>query len=425
MKAADRILDLGPGAGENGGKLIAAGTYDEILHNPASLTGRYLADDLRIQAPAQRRKPGRSRSEVDGRSSTISRISTSAFRSACWWRSRAFPDPVSRRWCTTCFTRRWRMRNSKRDATASARPRQPRGRASKAISTSTKSCWSINRRSGARRDRIRSPTSRRSMRFANCLLPCPKRKKRGFTAGHFSFNIPGGRCETCQGDGTVTVEMQFLADVELICEECKGTRYKPQVLEVRYHGQKHPRSAEPDREGSAEVLRRGAQDHRQAARAGRSRSRLSAAGTVGNHALRRRSAAHETGGAPAAGRRAKRATSEERKGRERRALLYIFDEPTTGLHFDDVSKLLAAFRRLIEAGGSIVVIEHNLDVIKTADWVIDLGPEGGTRGGQDRGRWTSGGDRQAARFIHGKISGAGPERQWSVAFEWAGIRALS
>ena len=210
----------------------------------------------------------------------------------------------------------------------------------------------------------------------------PEAQKRGFSAGHFSFNIPGGRCETCQGDGTVTVEMQFLADVELICEECKGTRYKPQVLEVRYHGKNIHEVLEPDGEGSAALLLRRSEDRGEAAGAGRSRPGLSAAGAVGDDALRRRGAAHEAGGAPAAGSRESGVLEfSGDKPKRRYRMLYIFDEPTTGLHFDDVSKLLAAFRRLIEAGGSILVIEHNLEVIKTADWVIDLGPEGGERGG--------------------------------------------
>jgi len=199
----------------------------------------------------------------------------------------------------------------------------------------------------------------------------PEAQKRGLTAGHFSFNVPGGRCETCQGDGTVTVEMQFLADVELICEECKGARYKPQVLEIRYRGKNihealnltvqealHFFASSPKITGKLRILDEVGLGY---LRLGQSASTLS-----GGEAQRMKLAAHL-----------------QPSGREtaRRRVLYIFDEPTTGLHFDDISKLLAAFRRLIEAGGSVLVIEHNLEVIKTADWVIDLGPEGGDRGG--------------------------------------------
>jgi excinuclease ABC subunit A len=208
----------------------------------------------------------------------------------------------------------------------------------------------------------------------------PEAKKRGFSAGHFSFNIPGGRCETCQGDGTVTVEMQFLADVELICEECKGTRYKPTVLEVRYRGKnihevlnltvKEALKFFAEAPKITEKLRALEEVGLGYLRLGQSATTLS-----GGEAQRMKLAAHLQ---PATRESGRGAPGEKIK----RRLLYIFDEPTTGLHFDDVSKLLAAFRRLIDVGGSIIVIEHNLEVIKTADWVIDLGPEGGNRGGK-------------------------------------------
>jgi len=210
----------------------------------------------------------------------------------------------------------------------------------------------------------------------------PEAQKRGFGAGHFSFNIPGGRCETCQGDGTVTVEMQFLADVELICEECKGTRYKPQVLEIRYRGKNIHEvlnltvkeallffSGVPKIVDKLRVLEEVGLGY---LRLGQSATTLS-----GGEAQRMKLAAH----LQPANREVGRPAANGETSRRRIRTLYILDEPTTGLHFDDVSKLLAAFRRLIEAGGSILVIEHNLEVIKTADWIIDLGPEGGDRGG--------------------------------------------
>jgi excinuclease ABC subunit A len=196
----------------------------------------------------------------------------------------------------------------------------------------------------------------------------PEARKRGYTAGHFSFNIPGGRCENCQGDGTVTVEMQFLADVELICEECKGTRFKSAILDISYRGLnihqvlqltvKEAMTFFHDSKrlyGKLKVL----------ADVGLGYLRLGQSATTlsGGEAQRVKLASHLS-----------QATSQ--------GTLFIFDEPTTGLHFDDIAKLLAAFQRLIENGGSILIIEHNLDVIRSADWVIDLGPEGGERGGQ-------------------------------------------
>jgi excinuclease ABC subunit A len=190
---------------------------------------------------------------------------------------------------------------------------------------------------------------------------------RGYNSGSFSFNIPGGRCEVCQGDGTVTVEMQFLADVELVCEECKGTRYKAGVLEVLYKGK-----------NIYQVLQ---MTVREAllffGNVPKITKKLKVLEDVGLGYLRLGQSATTLSGGEA--QRIKLASYLARETSEK--TLFIFDEPTTGLHFDDINKLLIAFKRLIEAGGSVLIIEHNLDVIKSADWVIDLGPEGGDAGG--------------------------------------------
>jgi excinuclease ABC subunit A len=192
-------------------------------------------------------------------------------------------------------------------------------------------------------------------------------RSRGLTASHFSFNVPGGRCEACQGEGEVRVEMQFLADVFVPCDQCDGMRFKPQVLEVRYRGRNvHQVLDMTVREAlaffstSPKVLRR-----------------LQVLDEIGLGYLKLGQPATTLSGGEA--QRIKIAAHLASFGGER--LLYILDEPTTGLHFDDISKLLAAFRKLVEAGHTLVVIEHNLDVVKTADYLIDLGPEGGESGG--------------------------------------------
>jgi len=190
---------------------------------------------------------------------------------------------------------------------------------------------------------------------------------RGLEPSHFSFNVPGGRCEVCQGDGTVTVEMQFLADVELVCEECKGTRFKQQVLDVRYRGKNIHDVLNMTIRESITFFRE----------VPRITNRLRVMDEVGLGYLRLGQSATTLSGGEA--QRVKLAAHLSKRAGAR--TLYIFDEPTTGLHFDDINKLLAAFRALIEAGGSLLVIEHNLDVIKTADYIIDLGPEGGEAGG--------------------------------------------
>ncbi|HZC66549.1 MAG TPA: excinuclease ABC subunit A, partial [Candidatus Dormibacteraeota bacterium] len=196
----------------------------------------------------------------------------------------------------------------------------------------------------------------------------PDAKRRGYTAGHFSFNVPGGRCETCQGDGTVTVEMQFLADVELICEECRGTRFKTSVLEVKYHNKNiHDVLDMTVREALAFFLN-----------VPKVVSKLRILNEIGLGYLRLGQSATTLSGGEA--QRLKLASHLART--ENQGVLYILDEPTTGLHFDDITKLLAAFRKLLEGGASLLVIEHNLDIVKSADWVIDMGPEGGDKGGK-------------------------------------------
>jgi len=188
-----------------------------------------------------------------------------------------------------------------------------------------------------------------------------------YGAGHFSFNIPGGRCETCEGDGTVTVEMQFLADVELVCEDCKGMRFKPGILEVRYKGK-----------NIYEVLQMTVREAISFFSAvPRITNKLKALQEVGLGYLRLGQSATTLSGGEA--QRIKLASYLSHQAKDK--VLYIFDEPTTGLHFDDIHKLLVAFRKLLQTGATLLVIEHNLDVIKTADWIIDLGPEGGHKGG--------------------------------------------
>jgi excinuclease ABC subunit A len=193
-------------------------------------------------------------------------------------------------------------------------------------------------------------------------------KAKGFNSSHFSFNVPGGRCEVCQGSGTVTIEMQFLADVELTCEECRGMRFKQEVLDVKYKGRSIHDVLEM-------TIREALVFFKDVAKL---TSRLKVLDAVGLGYLRLGQSATTLSGGEA--QRVKLAAHLAQKTKTK--TLFIFDEPTTGLHFEDINKLLSAFRQLIDNGASLVVIEHNLDVIKTADHVIDLGPEGGVGGGE-------------------------------------------
>ena len=376
MRNADRIIDLGPGAGENGGRVIASGSYDEITHNSASLTGKYLNQELRIQLPANRRSGNGKAIRIYGaRAHNLQKVDVTI--------------PLGMLVAITGVSGSGKstlVHDVLYYALATEKG-QISGGARAEVDEVDGADWIdevvlVDQSPIGRTPRSNPVTYIKAFDAIRELFAAqPESQKRGYTAGHFSFNIPGGRCEACQGDGTVTVEMQFLADVELICEECKGMRYKPEVLEIRYHGKNihevldltvksalHFFQGVPKIVGKLRVLEEVGLGY---LRLGQSATTLS-----GGEAQRMKLAAHLQPKQRDFGR-----TQAERNKRHPR-ILYIFDEPTTGLHFDDVSVLLAAFRRLIEAGGTIVVIEHNLDVIKTADWVVDLGPEGGWRGGR-------------------------------------------
>lgn len=398
MRASDRILDLGPGAGEHGGKVIATGTYDEIQHAPGSLTGRYLANELRIQIPANRRKPGRQQITIRGaRAHNLKNIDVTIPLGMLVAITGVSGSGKSTLLHDVLFKALSAMKKPAGDDSshpvlardASTRAGQPE----KGVGQPVRGFSFMRDLEGdnwiddvvlvdqspiGRTPRSNPVTYIKAFDGIRDLFAAtPEANKRGFGPGHFSFNVPGGRCETCQGDGTVVVEMQFLADVELICEECKGARFKPEVLEVRYRGKNvHEVLGMTVREAMHHFANapKVADKLRVLDEVGLGYLRLGQSATTlsGGEAQRVKLAAHLQ---PAT------ASVRARNGSRRPRSLYIFDEPTTGLHFDDIGKLLSAFRRLIEAGGSILLIEHNLEVIKTADWVIDLGPEGGDRGG--------------------------------------------
>ncbi len=386
MRAADRILDLGPGAGENGGRVMAAATYEQLKKMPQSLTGRYLNHDLRIQIPQSRRTPGVPMIRVEGaRAHNLKNLSLEIPLGMLV----AITGVSGSGKSTLVHDVLYQALAAEKGITAGPGP------AASGFKRVTGGQYIadvvlVDQSPIGRTPRSNPVTYIKAFdSIREVFASVAEAHKHGFGAGHFSFNIPGGRCETCQGDGTVTVEMQFLADVELVCEDCKGTRYKPQILEIRYKGKNihevlnltvrealqffagHPKITDKLR-----VLEEVGLGY---LRLGQSATTLS-----GGEAQRMKLAAHLVPTGRAQG--FDPATPEEKEERKRaragKGALYIFDEPTTGLHFDDVSKLLAAFRKLIDAGGSVLVIEHNLDVIKVADWLIDLGPEGGSRGGE-------------------------------------------
>jgi excinuclease ABC subunit A len=399
MRAADYILDLGPGAGEHGGRLMSAGDYDHIVGDPHSLTGRYLSGHLSISIPPFRRERNARRITMRGvRANNIKGLDVSIPLGMLV----AITGVSGSGKSTMIHDVLYKALSAAKGENGEVADAETVVNACKGLFKSLEGDQHItdvvlvDQSPIGRTPRSNPVTYIKAFDAIRELYAAqPESKKRGFAAGHFSFNVPGGRCETCEGDGTVTVEMQFLADVELVCEECHGTRYKSSVLEVKYKGKSIHDALNmtvrealqffhgiPKIQDKLRVLEEVGLGY---LRLGQSASTLS-----GGEAQRMKLAAHlgtrrsEAARVQAAQAEDNGENPDEHEARRRYASrpLYIFDEPTTGLHFDDVNKLLAAFRRLIEAGGSVLVIEHNLDVIKTADWIIDMGPEGGTRGGK-------------------------------------------
>ena len=373
LRSADYLLDLGPGAGEFGGRVLAAGTVEEVERNPESLTGKYLSGQLSIPTPAYRREPGGKREWLrlkGARANNLRGLDVEIPLNMLV----AITGVSGSGKSTLVHEVLYRVIAQKLGKTESGDPsgvyREIEG------VERLNDIVLVDQTPIGRTPRSNPVTYIKAFDLIRELFAAqPEARRRGYGAGHFSFNVPGGRCDVCEGDGTVTVEMQFLADVELPCEECGGTRYKSSVLEIKYKGKNihdvldmtvkealrffagQPRIVEKlavlDEVGLGYV------------RLGQSATTLS-----GGEAQRVKLAAH---------------LATVRAGSSRKLMsrvLYILDEPTTGLHFDDVSKLLVAFRKLIDGGGSLIVIEHELDVIKSADWVIDLGPEGGAEGGR-------------------------------------------
>jgi excinuclease ABC subunit A len=379
MRSADHIVDLGPGAGENGGKVIFEGSYAELTGNSnGSLTGLYLRGEKHVAAPQEKRCVNSRRmlrisgarlhnlKNIDveiplGMLVAVTGVSGSG-------KSTLVHDVLFRsleailKKAAALEENEELPANEMLESAAKMSCRKVEG------AEQLREVVLVDQSPIGRTPRSNPVTYIKAFDLIRSLFASTKEaEKRGYTAGHFSFNVPGGRCEICQGDGTVTVEMQFLADVELVCDECKGTRYKSKILDIRYQAL-----------NIYEVLQLTVDEALRFFRsAPRVVSKLKVLSDVGLGYLRLGQSATTLSGGEA--QRVKLAAHLAQASCA--GTLYIFDEPTTGLHFDDIAKLLTAFQRLIENGGSLLVIEHNLDVIRAADWVIDLGPEGGGKGG--------------------------------------------
>ncbi len=362
MQSADHLIDLGPGAGEHGGEVVFQGSYRELVRDSGSLTGRYLTGASRISLPVFRRKPrGRGIEIAHARRHNLKDLDVRI--------------PLGVLTCITGVSGSGKstlvhdvlyaaVKKAKGERTES-----PGGYDSIRGADLVSDILLVDQSPIGRTPRSNPATYTKAFDDIRKVFAGTRdAQSRGFGPAHFSFNLDAGRCGACQGSGVVIVEMQFLADVELACEDCKGTRFKSSVLEVRYKSKNIAealdltvREAMEFFAGNSGLLRK----LRVLDEIGLGYLRLGQSATAlsGGEAQRIKLAAH-IGRAPAG------------------KALFVFDEPTTGLHFDDIRKLLAAFDKLLSAGHSILVIEHNMEVIKTADWVIDLGPEGGDAGGR-------------------------------------------
>jgi excinuclease ABC subunit A len=362
IRVADAVVDMGLGAGEQGGRVVFSGSLQGLLQEPRSLTAKYLRDELAIPVPASRRRATGQKLRILGAAEhNLKDVDIEI--------------PLGVLVCVTGVSGSGKSTLVHDVLYASVK--RAKGDWDRRVGVHRKlegteyvsDVVLVDQAPIGRTPRSNPVTYLKAFDPIRELFAATKdARSRGLTASHFSFNVPGGRCDACEGEGEVKVEMQFLADVFVPCEQCEGKRFKPQVLEVKYRGRSVDqvldmtvREALTFFSSSPKVLRR-----------------LQVLDEIGLGYLRLGQPATTLSGGEA--QRIKIAAHLSSHTGDR--ILYILDEPTTGLHFDDIAKLLAACRKLLQAGHSLLVIEHNLDVIKTADWIIDLGPEGGEEGGR-------------------------------------------
>ena len=362
IRLADYVFDIGPGAGVHGGRVVSHGTPAEIIADPASLTGQYLSGVRRIEVPATRRKGNKKKITVVKASGNNLHDVTVDF-------------PLAKFVCVTGVSGGGKSTLTIETLFKTASMKLNGARQTPAPCETIKGLEQLDKVIDIDQRPIgRTPRSNPAT-YTGAFTPIrdwfaglPEAKARGYKPGRFSFNVKGGRCEACQGDGVIKIEMHFLPDVYVTCETCKGARYNRETLEVKFKGK-----------SIADVLDMTVEDAQTFFQAVPSiREKMDALMRVGLGYIKVGQQATTLSGGEA--QRVK--LSKELAKRSTGRTLYILDEPTTGLHFEDVRKLLEVLHELVDQGNTVIVIEHNLDVVKTADWIIDIGPEGGDGGGE-------------------------------------------
>ncbi|OAN84425.1 excinuclease ABC subunit A [Jannaschia sp. EhC01] len=362
IREADYVFDIGPGAGVHGGEVVGEGTPADLIANPKSITGDYLAGRREIAVPAKRRKGNKKKlTVVKATGNNLQNVTVDYPLGQFVCVTGVSGGGKSTLTIETLFKTASMKLNGARQTPAPCETIKGLEHLDKVIDIDQRAIGRTPRSNPATYTGAFTP-------IRDWFAGLPESKARGYKPGRFSFNVKGGRCEACQGDGLIKIEMHFLPDVYVECETCRGQRYNRETLEIRFKGQ-----------SIADVLNMTVEDAQQFFKAVPSiRSKMDALMRVGLGYIKVGQQATTLSGGEAQRVKLSKELAKQSTGRT----LYILDEPTTGLHFEDVRKLLEVLHELVEQGNSVIVIEHNLDVIKTADHIIDIGPEGGDGGGQ-------------------------------------------